>query len=109
MDNLDTLVDFRRSRMPVSVSEMLLSRADYNSVLMKQATDYVMIDPTWVEEFETKRIAHLAETYNIPVSMHDCTGPLIFAGLRVGVANNCYQKLCGTNRDRLQGINRRRS
>ncbi|MAP92855.1 mandelate racemase [Candidatus Poribacteria bacterium] len=97
MDNLDTLVDFRRqSRMPVSVSEMLLSRADYNSVLMKQATDYVMIDPTWVGGIsETKRIAHLAETYNIPVSMHDCTGPLtLFAGLHVGaaVANNCYQE-----------------
>ena len=44
---------------------------------------------------ETKRIAHLAETYNIPVSMHDCTGPLtLFAGIHVGaaVANCCYQE-----------------
>jgi len=97
MDNLDTVADFRRqSRMPVSVSEMLLSRADYNSVLISQAADYVMIDPTWVGGIsETKRIAHLAETYNIPVSMHDCTGPLtLFAGLHVGaaVANCCYQE-----------------
>ena len=89
MDNLDTVADFRRqSRMPISVSEMLLSRADYNSVLMNQAADYVMIDPTWVGGIsETARIAHLAETYNVPVSMHDCTGPLtLFAGLHVGVA-----------------------
>ena len=88
MDNLDTVADFRRqSRMPISVSEMLLSRADYNSVLMNQAADYVMIDPTWVGGIsETARIAHLAETYNVPVSMHDCTGPLtLFAGLHVGV------------------------
>jgi len=97
MDNLDTVADFRRqSRMPISVSEMLLSRADYNSVLISQAADYVMIDPTWVGGIsETKRIAHLAETYNIPVSMHDCTGPLtLFAGLHVGaaVANCCYQE-----------------
>jgi galactonate dehydratase len=97
MDNLDTLADFRRqSRMPISASEMLLTRADYNEVLIKNAADYVMIDPTWVGGIsETARIAHLAQTYNIPVSMHDCTGPLtLFAGLQVGaaVANCCYQE-----------------
>lgn len=97
MDNLDTLADFRRqSRMPISASEMLLTRADYNEVLMKNAADYVMIDPTWVGGIsETARIAHLAQTYNIPVSMHDCTGPLtLFAGLQVGaaIANCCYQE-----------------
>jgi len=97
MDNIDTLADFRRqSRMPVSASEMLLTRADYNEVLQKNAADYVMIDPTWVGGIsETVRIAHLAQTYNVPVSMHDCTGPLtLFAGLHVGaaVANCCYQE-----------------
>jgi galactonate dehydratase len=97
MDNIDTLADFRRqSRMPISASEMLLTRGDYNEVLMKNAADYVMIDPTWVGGIsETARIAHLAQIYNIPVSMHDCTGPLtLFAGLQVGaaVANCCYQE-----------------
>ncbi len=97
MDNLDTLADFRRqSGMPISASEMLLTRADYNEVLQKNAADYVMIDPTWVGGIsETARIAHLAQTYNIPVSMHDCTGPLtLFAGLHVGaaIANCCYQE-----------------
>ena len=97
MDNLDTLADFRRqSGMPISASEMLLTRADYNEALRKNAADYVMIDPTWVGGIsETARIAHLAQTYNIPVSMHDCTGPLtLFAGLQVGaaVANCCYQE-----------------
>lgn len=97
MDNLDTLADFRRqSGMPISASEMLLTRADYNEALRKNAADYVMIDPTWVGGIsETARIAHLAQTYNIPVSMHDCTGPLtLFAGLHVGaaVANCCYQE-----------------
>ena len=75
---------------------MLLTRADYNEALRKNAADYVMIDPTWVGGIsETARIAHLAQTYNIPVSMHDCTGPLtLFAGLHVGaaVANCCYQE-----------------
>ena len=97
MDNLDTVAAFRRqSRMPTSVSEMLLSRADYNAVLINDAVDYVMIDPTWVGGIsEAVRISHLAETYNIPVSTHDCTGPLtLFAGLHVNaaVANCCFQE-----------------
>lgn len=96
-DNLDTLADFRRqSRMPISVSEMLLSRADYAKALSSQAADYVMIDPTWVGGIsETARLAHLAEAYNVPSTMHDCTGPLtLFAGLHVNaaVAGCCYQE-----------------
>jgi len=97
MDNLATLGDFRRqSRMPISASEMLLSRADYAQVLADQAVDYVMIDPTWVGGIsETVRLAHLAQAYNVPVTMHDCTGPLtLFAGLHVNAAvpGCCFQE-----------------
>ena len=97
MDNLETLADFRRqSRMPVSASEMLLTRPDYARVLEIDAADYIMIDPTWVGGIsESKRIADLAQTYNIPVTMHDCTGPLtLFAGIHINAAvpNACYQE-----------------
>ncbi len=97
MDNLDTLADFRRqSRMPISASEMLLSRADFAKVLQTQAADYIMIDPTWVGGIsETVRLAHLAQAYNIPSTMHDCTGPLtVFAGLHVNAAvpGCCFQE-----------------
>lgn len=97
MDNLETLADFRRqSRMPISASEMLLSRADYAQVLAQKAADYVMIDPTWVGGIsETVRVAHLAQAYNIPSTMHDCTGPLtLFAGLHVNAAVSgcCFQE-----------------
>ena len=96
-DNLDTLADFRRqSRMPISVSEMLLSRADFAQALAQKAADYVMIDPTWVGGIsETVRLAHLAQAYNVPVTMHDCTGPLtLFSGLHVNaaVAGCCFQE-----------------
>jgi L-alanine-DL-glutamate epimerase-like enolase superfamily enzyme len=89
MDNIDTLVDFRRqSRMPISASEMLLSRSDFLAVLERRGADFVMVDPTWCGGIsEAARIAHLAEAYNIPVTMHDCTGPLtLMAGLHVGAA-----------------------
>lgn len=96
-DNLDTLADFRRqSRMPISISEMLLSRADFAKVLSDKAADFVMIDPTWVGGIsETVRLAHLAQAYNVPSTMHDCTGPLtLFAGLHVNAAvpGCCFQE-----------------
>ena len=93
LDNIAMLADFRRqSRMPISASEMLLSRPDYAEVLERRAADYLMVDPTWVGGIsEGKRIADLAQAYNIPVSMHDCTGPLtLFAGLHLNAAlPNC--------------------
>ena len=96
-DNIETLADFRRqSRMPISVSEMLLSRPDFARVLKTKAADYIMIDPTWVGGIsETLRIANMAQAYNIPVTMHDCTGPLtVLAGLHVSAANAacCFQE-----------------
>lgn len=96
-DNLHTLKDFRQqSRMPISISEMLLTRADFAQVLAEQAADFVMIDPTWVGGIsETARLAHLAQAYNVPATMHDCTGPLtLFAGLHVNAAvpGCCFQE-----------------
>jgi galactonate dehydratase len=96
-DNIDTLADFRRqSRMPISVSEMLHSRADFAKVLSSNAADFIMIDPTWVGGIsETTRLAHLAQAYNVPATMHDCTGPLtVFAGLHVNAAvpGCCFQE-----------------
>jgi len=97
MDNLDTLADFRRqSGMPISASEMLLTAADYAQVLEKRAADYIMIDPTWAGGISaTFRVANMAAAYNLPVSMHDATGPLtLLAGLHVlaAVSNGLYQE-----------------
>jgi len=97
MDNIRTLADFRRQcGMPVSASEMLLSRADFLDVLIQGAADYIMIDPTWVGGIsESARLAHIAQGFNIPSTMHDCTGPLtVFAGVHVNasVAGCCFQE-----------------
>lgn len=89
VDNADTLADFRaKAGVPIAVSEMLTSREDYRLMLERRAADYVMIDPTWVGGIsETRRLAELAQTYNVPATMHDCTGPLtLFAGLHVATA-----------------------
>ncbi|MFO0866417.1 MAG: mandelate racemase/muconate lactonizing enzyme family protein [Gemmataceae bacterium] len=96
-DNIETLADFRRqSRMPISVSEMLLTRPDFARTLEARATDFVMVDPTWAGGIsETARIAHMAQAFNVPSTMHDCTGPLtLFAGLHINAAvpGCCYQE-----------------
>ena len=90
MDNIQTLADFRRqSGMPIAASEMLLGRSSYLSLLQNHAADYVMVDPTWAGGIsETRRIIDLAQAFNIPATMHDCTGPLtLYAGLHCAAAS----------------------
>jgi len=49
----------------------------------------VMVDPTWAGGIsETRRIIDLAQTFNVPATMHDCTGPLtLFSGLHCAAAS----------------------
>jgi galactonate dehydratase len=88
-DSVGAMAEFRRAAdVPIAVSEMLVTRDVYRQVLEHNAADYVMIDPTWVGGIsESRRIAELAQLYNVPVLMHDCTGPLtLFAGLNIAAA-----------------------
>jgi L-alanine-DL-glutamate epimerase-like enolase superfamily enzyme len=88
-DSVETMAAFRAAAgVPIAVSEMLVTRDEYLRVLNLRAADYLMIDPTWVGGIsETRRIAELAQVFNLPVLMHDCTGPLtLMAGLQVAAA-----------------------
>ena len=96
-DSIEAIADFRdRAGVPIAVSEMLVSREDYRQVLQQRAADYTMIDPTWVGGIsESRRAAELAQVFNVPTLMHDCTGPLtLFAGLQISAscANVTYQE-----------------
>jgi len=90
VDNMATLADFRRrSGLPIAASEMLLGRKEYLSVLQAQACDYCMVDPTWNGGIsETRRVIDLAQSFNVPATIHDCTGPLtLFSGLHLAAAS----------------------
>lgn len=96
-DCVQTMVEFRKSiEVPVAVSEMLVSIDDYRRVLEAGAADMIMIDPTWVGGITgTRRIAELAQVYNVPTLMHDCTGPLtLLSGLHIAGSNTgvAYQE-----------------
>ncbi|MCA8990554.1 MAG: mandelate racemase/muconate lactonizing enzyme family protein [Planctomycetaceae bacterium] len=90
VENAQTLADFRRqSGMPIAATEMLLGRPAYLALLQAGAADYVMVDPTWAGGIsETRRIIELAQTFNVPATMHDCTGPItLYSGLHCAVAS----------------------
>ena len=46
---------------------------------------------------ETVRLAHMAQAFNVPATMHDCSGPLtLMAGIHVNAAvpGCCFQETC---------------
>jgi L-alanine-DL-glutamate epimerase-like enolase superfamily enzyme len=97
VDNAATLADFRkRSGLPIAASEMLLGRKEYLAILQAQACDYCMVDPTWNGGIsESRRVIDLAQSFNVPATIHDCTGPLtLYSGLHLAAssANVVFQE-----------------
>jgi len=82
--------------VPISVSEYLVTSTDYMPILEAEAADMIMIDPTWAGGItESRKIATLADAFGLPVTFHDCTGPLtLLAGLHLSLAtpNAIYQE-----------------
>src|SRR4029077_20798930 len=61
----------------ISVGERLHTRWEILPILKNCLTDYLMPDVTWTGGItELKKIATLAETFYIPVSPHDASGPI---------------------------------
>jgi L-alanine-DL-glutamate epimerase-like enolase superfamily enzyme len=75
---------------------MLQTRYAYRPVLEAHAADIVMVDPAWCGGIsEARKIGHMAETYRLPVTFHDCAGPInLFAGLHLAfnAPNAMYQE-----------------
>jgi L-alanine-DL-glutamate epimerase-like enolase superfamily enzyme len=77
-DDLAALAGLARALgVPITASETLGSRWAFRDVLERRATDIVMFDVAWTGGVgEAKKIASMAEAYNLPVAPHDCTGPV---------------------------------
>jgi galactonate dehydratase len=86
----------RETSIPVLASEYLMTRWEYRQVLDVRGADILMIDPVWCGGItEARKIATMADTYAVPVTMHDCTGPhALYAGLHVAInaPNGLYQE-----------------
>lgn len=79
--------------IPILASERLFSRFQYRAFLEKNAMDLVMVDIGWTGGFtECKKIASMADAYRIPVTTHNCGGPVMTmasAHLCVSTPNAC--------------------
>ena len=96
-DNLEALGELRRStRTPMRVSEMLQTRYAYRPALEAGVADIVMVDPAWCGGIsEARKIGQIAEAHHLPVTFHDCAGPInLFAGLHLAfnAPNTLYQE-----------------
>ncbi len=78
-----------RTQVPVRlcVGERLYTRFEFLPVLNRRLTDFVMPDVTWTGGIsELKKIGTLAETFYIPLSPHDASGPInLMAGAHVSI------------------------
>jgi L-alanine-DL-glutamate epimerase-like enolase superfamily enzyme len=81
MDNLDALARFAEStRVPTAASETLATRWSFRELLERAPVGIVIFDPAWAGGIsEGKKIATLAETWQLPIAPHDCSGPVEFA------------------------------
>lgn len=79
MSNLDAVKQFRDStRVWTTASETLSTRWGFRELFEKRAADVCMLDVGWCGGLsEAKKIATMAECYELPVAPHDCTGPVL--------------------------------
>jgi galactonate dehydratase len=80
-NELDALADLaRHTTIPIAASERLATRQIFKQVIERRAASIIMIDLAWCGGLsEARRIANMAEASELPVTLHDCTGPIVFA------------------------------
>ena len=78
-DNIDALATFAAStHVSTTISETLSTRWSFREVLERRAARIIMLDLSWVGGIsEAKKVATMAESYQLPVAPHDCTGPIV--------------------------------
>ena len=78
-DNIDALATFAASTdVSTTISETLSTRWSFREVLERRAARIIMLDLSWVGGIsEAKKVATMAESYQLPIAPHDCTGPIV--------------------------------
>jgi len=81
MDSLALLKQYApHSKAPICASETLAGRWGFKDLLETGVAGIVMFDLAWCGGItEARRIAALADAWQLPVAPHDCTGPLVYA------------------------------
>ena len=67
-----------RTRLPLTISERLMTRWGFREVLANGAASIIMPDLCWCGGLsEAKKIASMAEVSYLPVAPHNCGGPVL--------------------------------
>ena len=79
MDDAHSLNHLRRkTNTPICGSETLAGAATFRRMIENGSFDYVMIGLSWCGGLtEARKIAAIAESYSVPVTTHECTGPIV--------------------------------
>lgn len=79
MDSLALLKRYAEvSVAPVCASETLAGRAAFKDLLETDAVGVVMLDLSWCGGLsEARKVAAMAEAWQLSVAPHDCTGPVV--------------------------------
>jgi L-alanine-DL-glutamate epimerase-like enolase superfamily enzyme len=68
----------------------------FKQLIDKRAASVIMIDLAWCGGIsEARKIANMAEASELPVTLHDCTGPIVYAAscaLSATLPNAIYQE-----------------
>ena len=77
-DNVESYARLKMaSRIPICVSERLFTRFGFRRVVEANAADIIIPDCSWTGGIsETRKICALADSYYLPVTCHDATGPV---------------------------------
>ena len=88
-DNLGAYRELALStRLPLCVSERLMTRYGFRELMENQAARIIMPDICWTGGIsEAKKIASMAETWYLPIAPHNCGGPVLHAASQHLAAN----------------------
>jgi L-alanine-DL-glutamate epimerase-like enolase superfamily enzyme len=95
---LDAMAELaRHTTFPIAASERLATRPIFKQLIDKRAASVIMIDLAWCGGLsEARKIANMAEASELPVTLHDCTGPIVYAAscaLSATLPNAMYQEM----------------
>ncbi|MGA1999277.1 MAG: mandelate racemase/muconate lactonizing enzyme family protein [Terriglobales bacterium] len=84
--------------LPLTISERMAGRMDFVQLLEARAAKYIMFDLCWCGGLsEARKIATMAEAFQLPVAPHTAGGPLLFyasSHLATASTNLAIQESC---------------
>ena len=80
-DSFEPLRDLRAcTDIKLTGSETLAGRRQFRALMEARAVDIVMPDLAWCGGIsEARAIATIADSFQLPLAPHDCTGPVVWA------------------------------